>query len=73
MIRSVPQLISVAAVAIGVVLFGLTLYYIDLEETVASARRLGLAFPVILLPGACWHILRTWGWAAAFPLDSRPP
>ena len=73
MIRSVPQLVSVAAVAIGVVLFGLTLYYIDLEETVASARRLGLAFPVILLPGTCWHVLRTWGWAAAFPLDSRPP
>ena len=64
---------SVAAVAIGIVLFGLTLYYIDLEETVASARRLGLALPVILLPGTCWHVLRTWGWAVAFPEESRPP
>lgn len=73
MIRSVPQLVSVAAVAIGVVLFGLTLYYIDLEETVASVRRLGLALPLILLPGACWHVLRTWGWAVAFPEESRPP
>lgn len=73
MSRSVPQLVSVAAVAIGIVLFGFTLYYIDLEETVASARRLGLALPVILLPGACWHVLRTWGWAVAFPDESRPP
>ena len=72
MTRSVPQLVSLAAVAIGVVLFGLTLYYIDLGATIASARRLGLALPVILLPGTCWHLLRTWGWAVAFPAESRP-
>lgn len=63
---------SVAAIVIGIVLFGFTLYYIDLDETIASARRLGLALPVILLPGACWHVLRTWGWAVAFPEESRP-
>ena len=73
MIRSGPQIVSVAAVAIGIVLFGFTLYYIDLEETVANARRLGLALPIILLPGTCWQVLRTWGWAVAFPEDSRPP
>ena len=61
-----------AAAAIGVVLFALTLYYIDLDETIASARRLGLAFPLILIPGTCWHLLRTWGWAVAFPDGSRP-
>ena len=72
MTRSVPQLVSLAAVAIGVVLFGLTLYYIDLGDTIASARQLGLALPVILLPGTCWHLLRTWGWAVAFPEESRP-
>ena len=72
MTRSVPQLVSLAAVAIGVVLFGLTLYYIDLDDTIASARRLGLALPVILLPGTCWHLLRTWGWGVAFPEESRP-
>ena len=63
---------SLGAVAIGVVLFGFTLYYIDLDETIASARRLGLALPLILLPGTCWHLLRTWGWAVAFPEESRP-
>jgi uncharacterized protein (TIRG00374 family) len=70
--RSVPQLVSVAAAAIGIALFIVTLYYIDLDDTIASASRLGLALPVILLPGACWHLLRTWGWAIAFPDDARP-
>jgi uncharacterized protein (TIRG00374 family) len=64
--------VSIAAVAIGIVLFVLTLFYIDLDETLDSAGRLGLALPVILLPGACWHVLRTWGWSAAFPDDARP-
>lgn len=61
-----------AAAAIGVLLFAVTLYYIDLAETIASARQLGLAFPVILIPGTCWHLLRTWGWSVAFPEGSRP-
>jgi uncharacterized protein (TIRG00374 family) len=64
--------VSVAAAAIGVLLFAVTLYYIDLDETIASARQLGLAFPVILIPGTCWHVLRTWGWSVAFPDESRP-
>jgi uncharacterized protein (TIRG00374 family) len=64
--------VSVAAVAIGVLLFAVTLYYIDLDETLASASQLGLAFPVILIPGTCWHLLRTWGWSVAFPDESRP-
>jgi uncharacterized protein (TIRG00374 family) len=70
--HSVPQVVSVAAAAVGVLLFALTLYYIDIGETIASARQLGLAFPLILVPGACWHLLRTWGWAVAFPDESRP-
>jgi len=71
--RSAPQLVSVAAVVIGLTLFIVTLFYIDLGETIASASRLGLAFPVILLPGTCWHLLRTWGWSIAFPDAARPP
>lgn len=72
MTRSIPQLVAAAAVLLGLVLFGLTLYYIDLNETIDSARRLGLALPVILLPGTVWQLLRTWGWAVAFPESSRP-
>ena len=72
MARSVPQIVSVAAIAIGVLLFVVTLYYIDVAETVASAKRLGFALPVILIPGTIWHLLRTWGWAVAFPEGTRP-
>lgn len=72
MIRSVPQLVSVAGIAVGTLLFIITLFYIDLQETMQSARRLGLAFPVILIPGTCWQLLRTWGWAVAFPDGTRP-
>jgi uncharacterized protein (TIRG00374 family) len=72
-IRSVPQLVSVAAVCLGVLLFAVTLvYYIDLEETIDSAARLGLALPIILVPGTVWHILRTWGWSISFPDETRP-
>lgn len=62
-----------AAVAIGILLFALTLLFIDIGDTIASAKRLGLALPVILLPGTAWQLLRTWGWAVAFPNDARPP
>lgn len=70
--RSIPQLVSLAAVVIGGWLFGVTLYYINLEETVESLRRLGLRLPVVLLPSTCWHLLRTWGWSVAFPDALRP-
>ena len=72
MSRSVPQLVSLAGIALGTLLFIITLFYIDLQETMQSARRLGLALPVILIPGACWQLLRTWGWSVAFPDESRP-
>jgi uncharacterized protein (TIRG00374 family) len=71
-IRSVPQLVSVAAICLGVLLFVLTLSYIDLDETIESAARLGLALPIILLPGTGWQVLRTWGWAISFPENARP-
>ena len=72
-IRSVPQILSLTAVVVGILLFVYTLYSIDLAETVDSASRLGFALPLILTPGALWHLLRTWGWAVAFPDDARPP
>jgi uncharacterized protein (TIRG00374 family) len=70
--RSIPQIVSVAAVAIGTALFILTLTYIDLDDTIERARRLGVAFPALMLPGALWQFLRTWGWSIAFPDDTRP-
>jgi uncharacterized protein (TIRG00374 family) len=71
--RSVPQILSIGAALLGVALFLVTLYYIDLRQTIASAARLGSALPIVLLPGAAWHLLRTWCWAIAFPDSARPP
>lgn len=73
MARSAAQLVSVTAIVIGSVLFIVTLIYIDLDETLESAGRLGLALPVILVPATIWQLLRTWGWAVAFPDQTRPP
>jgi uncharacterized protein (TIRG00374 family) len=69
---SIPQLVSLVAVAIGALLFVVSLRYIDLTETIEDVQRLGLAFPLVLIPGCCWHLLRTWGWSVAFPDHSRP-
>jgi hypothetical protein len=70
---SAPQLVSLVAVAIGAVLFFVTLRYINLADAIDDVLRLGFAFPAILLPGCAWHFLRTWGWWIAFPDDARPP
>ena len=43
---------SAATILVGIVLFGLTIYYIDLNDTIASARRMGLPLPIILLASA---------------------
>lgn len=72
MTRSVPAWISRAAIAIGVVLFGVTLLYIDREATLREARQLGLLLPLVLVPSAAWHLLRTVGWWVCFPPDARP-
>jgi hypothetical protein len=69
---SALQLVSLVAVAIGVVLFFVSLRYINLVDTVDDIVRLGFAFPAILVPGCVWHFLRTWGWWIAFPDKTRP-
>jgi uncharacterized protein (TIRG00374 family) len=71
-IGSVPQLVSLVAVAIGALLFFVSLRYINLADTFEDVRRLGFAFPLMLLPGVAWHLLRTWGWQIAFPDNMRP-
>jgi hypothetical protein len=63
---------SLVAILIGVALFALTVSRLDLDETLQYTRRLGLSLPVLLLPSAVWHLLRTWGWAISFPSRSLP-
>ena len=72
MTASIPQLVSLVAVAIGALLFFVSLRYINLVDTIDDVRRLGFAFPLILVPGCVWHLLRTWGWWIAFPDNARP-
>jgi uncharacterized protein (TIRG00374 family) len=69
---SIPQLVSLVAVAIGALLFLVSLRYINLADTIDDVRRLGLALPLVLVPGCAWHLLRTWGWQVAFPDNARP-
>ena len=69
---SAPQLISLVAVAIGALLFFVSLRYINVADTIDDVLRLGFAFPLVLVPGCVWHFLRTWGWWIAFPDAARP-
>jgi hypothetical protein len=70
--RSARQLISALALTIGAALFVITIVRSGFDETIQSVSRLGFAFPALLLPSACWHLLRTWGWSVAFPDEARP-
>lgn len=70
--RSVPQIISLIAILAGLVLFIVTMLSLDRAETLAQARSLGLALPLVLLPGIGWHLLRAAGWYICFPPDARP-
>jgi hypothetical protein len=72
MSRTVPQIISLVAIAAGLVLFVVTMLGIDRTETLIEARALGLALPLVLLPSIGWHLLRAAGWHVCFPREERP-
>jgi hypothetical protein len=56
-----------SALAAGVILFAITLWYIDLETALEAIRRLGPALPAALFFSALWHLARTVSWAVCFP------
>lgn len=58
------------ALAIGVVLFGVTLYVVDLRAAVEEIRTLGFALPAAVAISGAWHLTRTWAWAWCFPQPS---
>jgi phosphatidylglycerophosphate synthase len=59
------------ALAVGIVLFAVTLAVIDLDEAASAIRRLGVALPIAIGFSAVWHLVRTWAWAWCFP-EPRP-
>jgi hypothetical protein len=70
--RTVPQLISLVAIVVGVALFVVTMLGIDRDDTLQEVRTLGLSLPLVLLPGVGWHLLRAAGWYVCFPREQRP-
>jgi uncharacterized protein (TIRG00374 family) len=70
--RTIPQLISVLAITLGLTLFAATLLTLDRQQTLDEARTLGLALPLVLIPSLGWHLLRAAGWYVCFPPDQRP-
>jgi uncharacterized protein (TIRG00374 family) len=72
MTPSLPAWISRLAVALGVAILIRTLFYIDRAATLDEVRQLGALLPLVLLPSAGWHVLRTFGLFWCFPPDTRP-
>jgi phosphatidylglycerophosphate synthase len=59
--------IRVGALALGVILFFGTLYYINFRTAFGTIRQLGLALPLAIVFSGLWHLTRTWAWAWCFP------
>jgi phosphatidylglycerophosphate synthase len=61
------RLVRWGALGVGVVLFFVTLYYINFRLAFGTIRELGVALPLALLVSGVWHLVRTWAWAWCFP------
>ncbi len=59
------------ALVVGVLLFSITLYYINFRTAFGTIRHLGVALPLALLFSGLWHLARTWAWAWCFPQPRR--
>lgn len=64
---SMDRAIRWGALALGIVLFFGTLYYINFRLAFGIIRQLGVALPLALGLSALWHVARTWAWASCFP------
>jgi phosphatidylglycerophosphate synthase len=59
------------ALGVGVILFFVTLYYINFRTAFGTIQRLGVALPLALFFSGLWHLARTWAWAWCFPQPRR--
>jgi len=65
------RVIRGGALAIGVVLFAIALYYINFRTAIDTIGELGVALPLALLFSGLWHLVRTWAWAWCFPATEQ--
>jgi hypothetical protein len=61
------RVIRLGALAVGIVLFAIALYYVNFRTAVGTIAQLGAALPLALLFSGLWHLARTWAWAWCFP------
>ena len=61
------RIVRWGALGIGVILFFVTLYYINFRLAFGTIRQLGIALPLALVVSGLWHLVRTWAWAWCFP------
>ena len=61
------RLIRGSALAIGAVLFCISVYYVNFRVAARTIRTLGVALPLALIFSGLWHLARTWAWAWCFP------
>ncbi|MFL6279443.1 MAG: lysylphosphatidylglycerol synthase domain-containing protein [Vicinamibacterales bacterium] len=61
------RVIRLGALAVGIVLFAIALYYINFRTAIGTIAQLGVALPLALLFSGLWHLARTWAWAWCFP------
>ncbi len=61
------RIVRWGALGIGVILFFVTLYYINFRLAFGTIRQLGIALPLVLVVSGLWHLVRTWAWAWCFP------
>ena len=61
------HLVRWGALALGVLLFFGTLYYINFRVAFGTIKQLGVALPLALFFSGLWHLVRTWAWAWCFP------
>ena len=67
------RLLTLLALPIGLALLAVAIAHADLETLGDVATRLGVALPLVLIPGAVWHLVRTIAWSRAFPSGAEPP
>jgi hypothetical protein len=65
-------LVMIVPLIIGVGLLAATVFHIDVPSLTLFARQIGGVLPLLFLPGAAWHLLRTIAWRECFPSDARP-